>query len=121
MVLFGPSGCGDEFYSQGHKSILEIPKWIKDNGLDCFEYSVRFHAFASKCGAAVVQRTPQYALLFAQRRYVYSICLLFDAADSGTRVRPATSSACQAPFNDRGSALCHPGGPHAFYGATILL
>ena len=39
MVLFGPSGCGDEFYSQGHKSILEVPKWIKDYGLDAYEYS----------------------------------------------------------------------------------
>lgn len=39
MVLFGPSGCGDEFYSQGHKTILEVPKWIKDYGLDAYEYS----------------------------------------------------------------------------------
>ena len=39
MVLFGPSGCGDEFYSQGHKYILEVPKWIKDYGLDAYEYS----------------------------------------------------------------------------------
>ena len=39
MVLFGPSGCGDEFYEQGHKSIIEVPKWIKDYGLDAYEYS----------------------------------------------------------------------------------
>lgn len=39
MVLFGPSGCGDEFYNEGHKGILEVPKWIKDYGLDAFEYS----------------------------------------------------------------------------------
>ena len=39
MVLFGPSGCGDEFYAQGHKGILEVPEWIKGYGLDAYEYS----------------------------------------------------------------------------------
>ena len=39
MVLFGPSGCGNEFYEQGHKSILEVPEWIKEYGLDAYEYS----------------------------------------------------------------------------------
>lgn len=39
MVLFGPSGCGDEFYNDGHKGILEVPQWIKNYGLDAFEYS----------------------------------------------------------------------------------
>ena len=39
MVYFGPSGCGDEFYNAGHKSIIEVPKWIKEYGLDAYEYS----------------------------------------------------------------------------------
>ncbi len=39
MVKFGPSGCGDEFYSEGHKGIMEVPKWISERGLDAFEYS----------------------------------------------------------------------------------
>lgn len=39
MVLFGPSGCGEEFYNEGHKGILEVPAWIKAYGLDAFEYS----------------------------------------------------------------------------------
>lgn len=39
MVLFGPSGCGDEFYHDGHKGLLEVPQWIKNYGLDAFEYS----------------------------------------------------------------------------------
>lgn len=39
MVKFGSSGCGDEFYNEGFKGILEVPKWIKDKGLDAFEYS----------------------------------------------------------------------------------
>lgn len=38
-VLFGPSGGGEEFVASGKKSILDMPKWIKDYGLDAYEYS----------------------------------------------------------------------------------
>lgn len=38
-VLFGPSGGGEEFIESGGKSILDMPKWIKNYGLDAFEYS----------------------------------------------------------------------------------
>ena len=38
-VLFGPSGAGEEFYNQGFKTILDVPKWIKNYGLDAYEYS----------------------------------------------------------------------------------
>ncbi|MBO5394384.1 MAG: TIM barrel protein [Clostridia bacterium] len=39
MVLFGPSGCGEEFVEEGHSGILEVPAWIKAKGLDAYEYS----------------------------------------------------------------------------------
>lgn len=39
MVLFGPSGCGDEFYNEGYKDIFQVPKWLKEKGLDAYEYS----------------------------------------------------------------------------------
>lgn len=45
-VLFGPSGNSEAFYNEGHKSTLETPTWLKqqgleffDGGLDLFEYS----------------------------------------------------------------------------------
>lgn len=38
-VIFGPSGCGDEFYEQGYNGILDVPNWIRDYGLDAYEYS----------------------------------------------------------------------------------
>lgn len=38
-IKFGPSGCGDEFYQQGYDNITQVPKWIKDYGLDAYEYS----------------------------------------------------------------------------------
>lgn len=39
MVIFGPSGNSDSFYAGGHKSSLEMPKWLRDRGLDAYEYS----------------------------------------------------------------------------------
>ena len=39
MVIFGPSGCGDEFYEDGHDGVLEVPEWIRNYGLDAYEYS----------------------------------------------------------------------------------
>ncbi len=39
MVLFGPSGCGEEFYDEGNKGLLDVPSWIKNKGLDAYEYS----------------------------------------------------------------------------------
>ena len=38
-ALFGPSGNSESFYAEGHKSTLEAPKWLKERGLDLFEYS----------------------------------------------------------------------------------
>ena len=37
-VKFGPAGCGDSFFDAGYKSALEVPVWLSQNGLDCFEY-----------------------------------------------------------------------------------
>jgi deoxyribonuclease-4 len=38
-ILFGPAGNSDSFYEQGYKSSIEMPKWLRDMGLDAYEYS----------------------------------------------------------------------------------
>ncbi len=50
-IKFGPSGCGDEFYEQGFKTIMDVPKWIKDYGLDAYEYSFG-HGYQMGSGTA---------------------------------------------------------------------
>ena len=35
---FGPGGNGDWFYAEGKKSTLQAPEWLKEKGLDAFEY-----------------------------------------------------------------------------------
>lgn len=39
MILFGPSGNSDIFYEQGYKSSLDMPAWLRNMGLDAYEYS----------------------------------------------------------------------------------
>lgn len=38
MVKFGPGGNSKSFYAAGKKSTLEAPSWVKDFGLDAYEY-----------------------------------------------------------------------------------
>ena len=39
MIKFGPAGNSDIFYDQGYKSSLDMPEWLKNMGLDAYEYS----------------------------------------------------------------------------------
>ena len=38
FASFGPGGNGDWFYSEGKKSTLQAPGWLREKGLDAFEY-----------------------------------------------------------------------------------
>lgn len=37
-IKFGTAGCCEEFFESGNKSALEMPKWLSEHNLDCFEY-----------------------------------------------------------------------------------
>ena len=37
-ALFGPAGNCEAFYDSGHKSSLEAPFWVRENGLGAYEY-----------------------------------------------------------------------------------
>lgn len=39
MIRFGPSGNEEKFYTDGHKSSFEAPAWLKEMGLNAYEYS----------------------------------------------------------------------------------
>ncbi len=39
MIKFGPSGNCESFYQEGHKHTEEAALFVKNRGLDCFEYS----------------------------------------------------------------------------------
>ncbi len=39
MIKFGPSGNCESFYEEGYAHTEQAAKFVKDRGLDCFEYS----------------------------------------------------------------------------------
>ncbi len=39
MIKFGPSGADQAFYASGYNGTVEMPLYVKENGLDIFEYS----------------------------------------------------------------------------------
>ncbi len=39
MIKFGPSGNSESFYAAGYSHTEESAKFVKEKGLDCFEYS----------------------------------------------------------------------------------
>ena len=39
MIKFGPAGNCKTFYDAGYKRTIEAPKWLRENGLDAYEYS----------------------------------------------------------------------------------
>ena len=39
MIQFGPSGNSESFYAQGYSHTEQSAKFVRDLGLDCFEYS----------------------------------------------------------------------------------
>ncbi len=39
MIRFGPSGNSESFYAEGHEHTEEAARFVRERGLDCFEYS----------------------------------------------------------------------------------
>ncbi len=37
-AVFGPAGNSEDFFDAGNKSSLQAPLWVREHGLDCYEY-----------------------------------------------------------------------------------
>ena len=72
MIKFGPAGNSDSFYAQGYKSTWQAPKWLKEMGLNAYEYSFgrgvnlsdegaeKVRAEAEKYGISVSAHAPYF-------------------------------------------------------------
>lgn len=38
MILFGPAGNSEDFYEEGYRSSLDMPKWLSEKGIYAYEY-----------------------------------------------------------------------------------
>ncbi len=74
-ALFGPAGNCEDFYGAKHKSSLEAPLWVKENGLGAYEYQCGkgvkispeaaeiLGKNAAECGIALSVHAPYYISL----------------------------------------------------------
>lgn len=66
---FGTAGSCEAFYNAGGKSALEMPKWLSEHNLDCFEY---------QCGRGV-KISDDAASLLGERAEEFGIALSIHA------------------------------------------
>lgn len=110
MILFGPAGNSKSFYDEGHKRTVEAFTWIKDKGLNAFEYSfgrgVRIKEDtakaigeeASKNGVTLSVHAPYYINLAAQ-----------DLDKAQKNIMYLTQSATAAKWMGANRVVFHPG------------
>ena len=72
MIKFGPSGNSASFTNEGHVSTLDAFEWVKNRGLDLFEYSLgqgvrigsatakTFGEEAKRCGIEISVHAPYF-------------------------------------------------------------
>lgn len=109
-IRFGPSGNSDSFYAQGYDSTAQQPKWLKDLGLNAYEYSfgkgVRIRqetaeligANAKENGIALSVHAPYYINLSAT-----------EEQQKQNNIRYIIQSARAANWMGAKRAIFHPG------------
>ena len=59
MIKFGPSGNSESFYAAGYEHSEDSAAFVKEHGLDCFEYSFGRGVRISEAKAASIARAFQ--------------------------------------------------------------
>ena len=74
-AILGPAGNCEDFYEEGHKSSLEAPQWVRQNGLGAYEYQCgkgvkisleaarKLGERAKEAGVALSVHAPYYIIL----------------------------------------------------------
>lgn len=57
-AIFGAAGNSDSFYAQGHKASEEMPEWLKNFGLDAYEYQC---GNGVRCGRTTAEKIAEKA------------------------------------------------------------
>lgn len=72
MIHFGTAGASDSFYSEGHKTSLEMPEWLMKRGLNAYEFqcsrgvniseemAARLGSLATRYGIKMSVHAPYY-------------------------------------------------------------
>ncbi|MDR2091246.1 MAG: TIM barrel protein [Clostridiales bacterium] len=121
MTKFGPAGNGASFYAEGFKRTVQMPEWLKNKGLDCFEYSLgrgvtigessarEIGAKAAEFGVEMSVHAPYYINFANPDAFEKSAAYIFDSlkilkAFGGNRLVFHVGSPLKLP---RKTALAH--------------
>lgn len=122
-VKFGSAGNPDRFYNEGHKASVEMPNWLKENGLTAYEYQCgngvriteatakELGKAAGKAGIALSLHSPYYISLSSvepekRQKSVDYIMASLKAADAMGATRVVVHSGSCAKI-DRATALAY--------------
>lgn len=66
IATFGPGGNGELFYAQGNKATVQSPGWVKNFGLDAFEYEAGSGLSASEATLrAIGEKAKEHGVLMS--------------------------------------------------------
>ncbi len=66
FASFGPGGNGDLFYAGGNKSTKDAPAWLKEFGLDAYEYEAGKGIMAGESALrAIGEKAKEYGILMS--------------------------------------------------------
>lgn len=66
IATFGPGGNGELFYAQGNKATVQSPGWVKNFGLDAFEYEAGSGLSASEATLrAIGEKAREHGVLMS--------------------------------------------------------
>lgn len=92
---FGPAGNSDSF-SAKHKSSLDAPKWLRDFGLDCYEYQCGKGVRVSRETALTLGEKAKEAEISLSLHAPYFINLANPDLESLTKTTGYILAACEA-------------------------
>lgn len=109
-VRFGPAGNSDSFYREGFKSSLDMPLWLKNRGLNAYEYQCSRGVNIGEETARRLGELAEQNGVFLSIHAPYYINLAADDPDMRAKTRKHLFSSLQAArWMGAGVVVFHPG------------
>lgn len=109
-IRFGPAGNSESFYEEGHKSSLEMPKWLAERGLDAYEYACgRGVKISDDSAAALGEQAREYGILLSVHSPYFSNLATPDAEKQEKSIGYIMQAVHAASVMGAGRVVVHMG------------
>ena len=110
MILFGPAGNSESFYNEGHKRTVEVFSWIKDMGLNAYEYSFgRGVRLKHDTAAAIGKQAAANGITLSVHAPYYINLATLESDKAQNNLRYLSESARAAKWMGAKRVVFHPG------------